>query len=146
MCLILWDHTPTESTYSQMWNWVQLHSLILSERKHEGKGNPRVTWRANNNQYSPENSLVPYFQTDKGTLSQYSFHYERKWSNFFGTEISQISVGGGAYVYVCVCICMCLNMCVKRLQTLLPGLYHNEWDQGRNWGFRMEEGIWDGWR
>lgn len=42
VCLILWDHTPTESTFSQMQSRVQLHSHILSERQSEGTGNPGV--------------------------------------------------------------------------------------------------------
>lgn len=67
VCLILWDHTPTESTFSQVQSWVQLHSLILSERKSEGTGNPRV-----------KQSVVTREQTDRDSPSIFFPLWERK--------------------------------------------------------------------
>lgn len=134
MCLILWDNTPTESTYSQ------LHSPVLSERKSVGKGNPRVAQSTNMNQYSLENSLVPYFsdwQRDLplsvnilSTVREKIIHC--LWHKYIKTN----SLWTMGFKFKCFLICVSKGCTYFILGYIMMG----KWlAQGRNWGCRMEE-------
>lgn len=68
--------------------------------------------------------MYPIFRLTKGfSVNIPSTERERKQSTFFGTEREKSNICGLSGFDLSVCVC--LDMCVKRLYTLPPGLCHN---------------------